>query len=93
MVASLRALSYSLWPTLSVLLLIMTLSGSALWALFDTAAQALDVSQVWRDRYLWQVFSFTVWQALLSALLSVMLALPVARALMRRPQFYGMSGC
>ena len=89
MVASLRALSYSLWPTLGVLLLIMTLSGSALWALFDTAAQALDVSQVWRDRYLWQVFSFTVWQALLSALLSVMLALPVARALMRRPQFYG----
>jgi ABC-type molybdate transport system permease subunit len=35
------------------------------------------------------VVSFTVWQALLSVLISTLLAIPVARALARQPQFPG----
>lgn len=38
----------------------------------------------------WSAIRFTIWQALLSALISVLLAIPVARALARR-QFWGRS--
>ncbi len=41
------------------------------------------------DAYLWRVVRFTLWQAGLSAVLSVGLALPVARAIARRPRFPG----
>lgn len=39
--------------------------------------------------YTWRILSFTIWQAFLSTLLSVGLALPVALALARRPSFPG----
>ncbi|MFB9949745.1 thiamine/thiamine pyrophosphate ABC transporter permease ThiP [Rhizobium puerariae] len=39
--------------------------------------------------YTWRVLQFTLWQALLSTLLSVVFALPVALALARRPGFPG----
>jgi thiamine transport system permease protein len=41
------------------------------------------------DAYLWRVTRFTLLQASLSTLLSVLFAIPVARALARRPQFFG----
>lgn len=41
------------------------------------------------DPYLWRVVRFTLLQASLSAALSVGLALPVARAITRRPDFFG----
>lgn len=41
------------------------------------------------DAYLWQVVRFTLWQALLSTILSILLALLAARALARRPAFVG----
>lgn len=39
--------------------------------------------------YTWRILQFTLWQAVLSTLLSVALALPVALALARRPNFPG----
>lgn len=39
--------------------------------------------------YTWRILRFTLWQAMLSTLLSVGLALPVALALARRPDFPG----
>jgi len=39
--------------------------------------------------YTWRILQFTLWQALLSTALSVFLALPVALALARRPDFPG----
>ncbi|MBW6424029.1 thiamine/thiamine pyrophosphate ABC transporter permease ThiP [Rhizobium sp. XQZ8] len=39
--------------------------------------------------YTWRILQFTLWQAALSTLLSVTLALPVAMALARRPGFPG----
>lgn len=41
------------------------------------------------DAYIWRVTRFTLLQASLSTLLSVLFAIPVARALARRPQFFG----
>ncbi|TIM47308.1 MAG: thiamine/thiamine pyrophosphate ABC transporter permease ThiP, partial [Mesorhizobium sp.] len=41
------------------------------------------------DPYLFRVVRFTLWQALLSTLLSVVPALFVARALSRHPRFFG----
>ncbi len=43
------------------------------------------------DPYTLRVTGFTVWQALLSTLVSLALAVPVARALARRRQFFGRS--
>jgi thiamine transport system permease protein len=41
------------------------------------------------DPYLWRITRFTLWQAALSTALSVLLAIPLARALARRPDFPG----
>ncbi len=41
------------------------------------------------DAYVWRILRFTLWQAGLSTLLSVALALPVALALARQPKFPG----
>ncbi len=48
----------------------------------------IDWSVLWQDRYLHAVMRFSLWQASLSTLLSVGLAIPLARALARR-QFTG----
>ena len=39
--------------------------------------------------YVWSIARFTLWQAGLSTLLSVGLAVPLARAIARRPRFFG----
>ncbi|ACS84433.1 thiamine/thiamine pyrophosphate ABC transporter permease ThiP [Musicola paradisiaca] len=64
----------------SLLTATAVLAFGALW--FD-APQAPWLS-LWQDSYLWHVIGFSVWQALLSALLSTLPALFLARALYRR---------
>ncbi|WP_180899310.1 thiamine/thiamine pyrophosphate ABC transporter permease [Martelella soudanensis] len=44
---------------------------------------------VFDEPYVWRILRFTLWQATLSTLISVALAIPVARALARRPHFPG----
>ncbi|MCH9020041.1 MAG: ABC transporter permease subunit, partial [Proteobacteria bacterium] len=73
------------FATLGVLALVV---GAALVALVHAAAPAADAA-MWRDAYLGRVVLFTVWQASLSAVLAVGLAVPVARALARRAAFPG----
>ena len=75
-------------PGIVALTALLLAVGSALGALLRTAP-ALDVPSLWQDVYLRHVVWFTFWQALLSTLLSVALALPVARALARRQRFPG----
>lgn len=41
------------------------------------------------DDYLWRITRFTLYQAFLSTLLSVLLAIPLARAIARHPDFSG----
>ncbi|MGI9464068.1 MAG: thiamine/thiamine pyrophosphate ABC transporter permease ThiP, partial [Aestuariivirgaceae bacterium] len=58
--------------------------ASAFAALIVTAAAGDSPLQTLSDAYLWRVVRFTLWQAALSTLLSVGLAVPVTRALARR---------
>jgi len=73
--------------SLAVVLLLLFVIGGSLAALFGTAP--LDLAGILADRYLGHVLLFTTIQAALSALLSVGIALPVARALARRTSFPG----
>ncbi|MTD41040.1 thiamine/thiamine pyrophosphate ABC transporter permease ThiP [Erwinia sp. CPCC 100877] len=52
----------------------------ALWF----SAPTVDPGALFRDSYLWHVVRFSFWQAFLSALLAVLPAIPLARALWRR---------
>ncbi|MFQ5985263.1 MAG: thiamine/thiamine pyrophosphate ABC transporter permease [Alphaproteobacteria bacterium] len=65
-------------------LLLVGVVGALLGAAPPTSGESL-----WRDAYLWRVTLFTIWQASLSAVLAVGLAIPVARALARRSAFPG----
>lgn len=67
---------------------IVLLVGGALASLLRAAAD-LDVGAILGDAYIRHVLGFTLWQATLSTLLSVGLAVPVARALARRTAFPG----
>lgn len=77
-----------LLPGLIAIGVILGIIGSAFIALVWTAP-ALNWQEIWNDTYLWRVVRFTVWQASLSTIFSVGLALPVTRALARRQRFPG----
>ncbi|MEX3011569.1 thiamine/thiamine pyrophosphate ABC transporter permease [Hoeflea sp. TYP-13] len=63
--------------------------GAAVLALLLTAAGASDSEAPFFSTYIWKVTRFTLLQAFLSTLLSVIVAIPLARALARRQQFFG----
>ncbi len=54
-----------------------------------SAAPSLDIGEVVTDSEIWRILRFTLWQATLSMLLSISLAIPFARALARRQRFWG----
>lgn len=68
------------------------LSQSLIWlALFGLWIWAEDLTWLenLNDPNLWRILRFTIWQASLSSLLSLILAIPFARALRRRRSFFG----
>lgn len=72
-----------LWPGLLAAALLTgtaALAFAALWL----DAPGTPWRSLWDDSYLWHVIRFSFWQALLSALLSTLPALFLARALYRR---------
>lgn len=69
-----------------VAMIIATFVISALTALMINA-ETLDIGQVWSDPYYRHVTKFSFYQSLLSTMLSVGLAIPVAHALSRRDFF------
>jgi thiamine transport system permease protein len=77
--------------TLGILALafIAILIGGALVGLLAAGAGDLSGAVSAFDPYLMRVARFTLWQAALSTLLSVLPALFVARALSRHPRFFG----
>ncbi|MEO0666192.1 MAG: thiamine/thiamine pyrophosphate ABC transporter permease ThiP, partial [Pseudomonadota bacterium] len=79
------AVSISLWAGRAAAAFLVCLTLGTLGAV---AWRAEDVSGLGPAD--WSAVCFTVWQALLSALLSVLFAIPLARALARR-QFVGRS--
>lgn len=76
------------WPGCLFALAIVMLTVSGAGALF-WQAPALDIGDLWASRYLRSVVLFTLWQAFLSVSISVLLALPIARALDRHRNFVG----
>ncbi|CAI2453337.1 Sulfate transport system permease protein CysW [Serratia ficaria] len=72
-----------LWPGLLAAALMLTLAALAMGSLWRHAPDS-DWRALWQDSYLWHVVRFTFWQALLSALISVLPAILLARALFRR---------
>ncbi|TDR72113.1 thiamine transport system permease protein [Photobacterium lutimaris] len=76
-----------LMPGLMTAGLILLLVAGALGALINEASM-LDIASLWHDPYLRHITAFSFTQALLSTLLSIVPAIPVAYALSRR-QFPG----
>ena len=72
-----------LWPGLLSAALLVGVALLAFGALWFNAPES-DWRSLLQDSYLRHVIAFSFWQALLSALLSVLPAIPLARALWRR---------
>lgn len=72
-----------LWPGLLAAGLMLGVALAAFGALWFSAPTA-SPGALLQDSYLWHVVRFSFWQAFLSALLSVLPAVPLARALWRR---------
>jgi len=70
-------------PGLIAAILMVVVSLGAFLALWFNAPES-DLLALWHDSYLWHVIRFSFWQAFLSALLSVIPAIFLARALYRR---------
>lgn len=72
-----------LWPGAVAATIILLVAFLAFGSLLRHAPD-LSLRAVWQDNYLWHVIRFTFWQALLSALCSVLPAILLARSLYRR---------
>ncbi|WP_318390540.1 thiamine/thiamine pyrophosphate ABC transporter permease ThiP [Enterobacter sp.] len=70
-------------PGLTAATLLVAVALAAFFALWRSAP-VTDVAALWQDSYLWHVVRFSFWQAFLSAFLSVVPAIFLARALYRR---------
>lgn len=70
-------------PGVSAATLVVAVALAAFLALWWNAPQG-SWAAIWQDSYLWHVVRFSFWQAFLSALLSVVPAIFLARALYRR---------
>ena len=72
-----------------VLVAMIAAIGAAVAALLAAAVDAPAERSALYDAYIWRVTRFTLLQATLSTLLSVALAVPLARAIARRQHFIG----
>jgi len=72
-----------LLPGLAAAAVMIAVAVAAFLALWQNAPTG-ELSAFWQDSYLWHVVRFSIWQAFLSALLSVVPAIFLARALYRR---------
>ncbi|MGO1749693.1 MAG: thiamine/thiamine pyrophosphate ABC transporter permease [Marinobacter sp.] len=81
---------WRLWPGLAIASALIMVAAAGLGALvWETSLPS--VSELWQNRYLRTVVTFTVWQAFLSVVLSLLVAVPIARILARQPSFLGRS--
>lgn len=76
-----------LWPGIIAATLILSVAFFAFGALWIYSPPG-DIKALLSDSYLWHVVGFTFWQAFLSAVISLIPAIFVARALYRR-RFFG----
>ncbi len=74
---------------LAALGFVAAIVGGAFAGLLAAAPRGGGTADALSDPWLWHVVRFTLWQAGLSTLLSLLFALPVARALARQARFPG----
>ncbi|WP_419906801.1 thiamine/thiamine pyrophosphate ABC transporter permease [Hoeflea sp.] len=84
-----RQTKASLGAGLLVLCVMAAVIGAAVLALLSSAIGGSDDGSPLFSSYIWRVTRFTLLQAFLSTLISVALAIPLARALARRQAFFG----
>ncbi len=77
-----------LWPGFLSLSAIALILGLAFTGLFSQIPE-VDLSKIFNNSYLFRVISFTIFQASLSTVIATAIAIPVARALSRRPNLPG----
>ena len=77
------------WPGAVSALVLLLLIGATFAVLLIGAGPIQLSKDLGNDSYLRQVVAFTLWQASLSTLLSVGMAIPVARAFARQSSFPG----
>lgn len=87
--AAARVASARVLPGIAALGAVALLVGGAFAGLAMEAWRDWQGALAGFDAYLWRVARFTVWQAALSTLLSVVPAMLVARAIARHPAFPG----
>lgn len=88
-VVSLRQRTTAVTAGIIVLGVMAVVIGAAVAALFLEAAGTSAQGSPLYDSYIWRVARFTLMQASLSTVLSVAVAIPLARAIARRQQFVG----
>ncbi|MCK7545759.1 thiamine/thiamine pyrophosphate ABC transporter permease [Marinobacter bryozoorum] len=81
---------WQLAPGLVFTSLVLVLMGGGLLALILRADSG--PSELWQSPYLQGVIRFTAWQASLSVIGSLLIAIPIARALVRQPDLPGRAG-
>ncbi|WP_323127287.1 thiamine/thiamine pyrophosphate ABC transporter permease [Marinobacter sp. JSM 1782161] len=79
---------WQIWPGRLVALLLLGIVAAGFFGLMREWRGAA-LTELWQSAYLRQVIWFSVYQAALSTLLSLLLAIPVARALHRQPRLFG----
>lgn len=79
---------WRIWPGTALSLCLYGLGLGGLGALL-WQAPAIDIQSLWSSAYLRGVLRFTLWQAAISVLLSLAIAIHVARALDRHRNFPG----
>lgn len=77
-----------LWPGLLSLGAIALILGLAFTGLFSQIPE-IDLTRIFNNNYLFRVIGFTLYQATLSTVIATIIAIPVARALSRRPNLPG----
>ncbi|MBO68595.1 MAG: thiamine/thiamine pyrophosphate ABC transporter, permease protein [Acidiferrobacteraceae bacterium] len=82
-----RVIIFSLWPGILGALSLLLLIGSTLAVLLRGSDALLLINELRNDSYIHRVAIFSIWQAVLSTVLSVGIAIPVARAFARQQDF------
>lgn len=82
------ALGLRLMPGVVAVFVMLAISLAALLALALRSDTSVSLA-LWGEPWFWHVLRFSLWQALLSAVLSLTIALPVARALALDPHLRG----
>ena len=77
----------SAYPVLLILALLVCVPVMTLVSYGLASNDTFNLSELWQSRYLAGVVSFSIWQATLSTIISVGLAVPVARAFARFGHF------